>query len=181
MSKPECMGNLNASQALRLTKISLLIFILGFGIVGKRKSTWPIVSWALYSGYSDRYRPPKPSVSAVELRVYTATGELHVVKPEHLLTVPRDSLSHKIVEQAFDDTDVSVRDASRRYLMQAVSNLVRANSDIETIQAWQLTYPIEPLAVPPIQLQAPTAEVMLGSFSEEDLVESSLREKNGSS
>lgn len=170
----------STSRVLLLTKLSLLFFIFGICVVGKRKSTWPIVSWALYSGYSDRYRPPKPSVSAVELRAYSTTGELYVVKPEHLLTVPRDSLSHKIVAQAFKDTNTSVRDASRRYLMQAVSNLVSA-SEVETIQAWQLSYQVEPLAVPPIQLQTPTAEVMLGSFSKEDLVKSNSQEKNGSS
>ena len=164
-------SNSNALKALQLTKISLLIFLLGICLVGRRESTWPIVSWILYSGYSARYRPPNPSVSAVELRAYTVTGELHIVKPEQLLSIPYDSLSHSIVEQAFDDTDADLRDASRRYLMRAVSSLVRANSDIESIQAWKLTYAVEPLAVPPIQRQASTAEVMLGSFSEEDLIE----------
>ena len=41
-----------------------------------------------------------------------------------------------------------------------------ADSEIESIQAWKKTYQIEPLTVPPIQLQSPTAEVMLGSFSQ---------------
>jgi len=94
-----------------------------------------------------------------------------VVKPEHVLTLPRDSLSHKIVEQAFDNADVRVRDASRRYLIRAVSNLVHTNSEIKTIQAWKLSYQVEPLEVPPIQLQAPTSEVMVDSFSREDIAE----------
>ena len=135
ISKLGYASNSNALKALQLTKISLLIFLLGIAIVGRRESTWPIVTWILYGGYSARYRPPKPSVSAVELRAYAATGELHIVKPEQLLSVPYDSLSHSIVEQAFDDADADLRDASRRYLMRAVSNLVRANSEIETIQA----------------------------------------------
>lgn len=156
-------------QALQLTKISLIIFILGICVVGRRESTWPIITWVLYSTYTDRFRPPKPSVSAVELRAYTTTGERYVVKPEQLLTLPYDSLSHSIVEQAFNDSDISVRDESRKYLMNAVSNLVRANSEIETIQAWKISYQVEPLAVPPIQLQAPTSEVMLGKFSKETL------------
>lgn len=171
ISEPGYAGNSNARQALRLTKIFLLIFLLGICVVGKGKSAWPIVSWALYSEYSARFRPPEPSVSAIELRVYTTTGELHVVKPEQLLSVPRDSLAHKIVKHAFDDADVSLRDASRRYLMRAVSNLVRANSEIKTIQAWNISYQVEPLAVPPIQLQAPTSQVMLDSFSREDIAE----------
>ena len=165
-------SNPNALKALQLTKISLLIFLLGICLVGRQESTWPIVSWILYSGYSERYRSPKPFVSAVELRAYNATGKLHIVKPEQLLSIPYDSLSHSIVEQAFDDADADLRDASRRYLMRAVSNLIRANSEIKTIQAWKLTYAVEPLAVPPIQRQVPTAEVMLGSFSEENLIES---------
>ena len=172
ISKQRYASNSEALNPLQLTKVSLLIFLVGICVVGKRKRTWPLVSWNLYSGYSERFHPPKPSVSAVELRVYTTTGALHIVKPEHLLTFPRDSLSHSIVAGAFDDTDVSVRDASRRYLMNAVSNLVRTKSEIKTIQAWELSYQVEPLAVPPIQSQAPTAEVMLGSFSEEDLIKS---------
>lgn len=180
-SDPAYVGSSNALRALQLTKISLLILFLGICVVGKRKSTWPIVSWSLYSGYSARFRPPEPSVSAIELRVYTTAGELYVVKPEHVLTMPRDSLSHKLVEHAFNDVDVSLRDASRRYLRHAVSNLLPKGSEIETIQAWKNTYPIEPLSVPPIELQAPTAEVKLGSFSEADLMETIRQEKDGSS
>lgn len=166
------VSNSNPLQALQLTKISLLIFLLGICVVGKRKSTWPIVSWALYSEYSARFRPPEPSVSAVELRVRTTTGELHVVKPEQILTIPRDSLSHDIVERTFNDANISLRDASRKYLMGAVSSLIRADSKIETIQAWKISYQVEPLKVPPIQLQTPTSEVMLDSFSRQDLIES---------
>lgn len=164
-----------ALQTLRLTKITLLIFLLGICVVGKRKSTWPIVSWALYSEYSARFRPPKPLVSATELRVYTTTGKLHIVRPEHILTVPRDSLSHEIVEHAFDESDISLRDASRKYLMNAVSkliheNLIHENSEIKTIEAWEISYKVEPLAVPPIQLQYPISEVMLDRFAAEDLI-----------
>lgn len=159
----------NALRALKLTKIYLLIFLIGICVVGKTKSTWPMISWALYSEYSARFRPPEPSVSAVELRVYTE-GEMYVVKPEQILTLPRDSLSHKIVEQAFSNTDLNSQDASRKYLLRAVSSLIDANSKIKSIQAWKKTYQIEPLTVPPIQLQNPTTEVMLGSFSQEDFI-----------
>ena len=181
ISKPEYPGKTNPLRALRLIKIYLLIFLIGICVVGKRKSTWPMVSWALYSEYSARFRPPEPSVSAVELRVYTETGELYTVKPEQILTLPRDSLSHKIVERAFDDSDVSLRDASRKYLLRAVSSLIDANSEIKSIQAWSKSYQIEPLTVPPIQLQSPATEVMLGSFSQKDFKQSELEEKNDSS
>lgn len=124
ISEREYVSSSNARWALRLTKISLLILLLGVCVVGKRKSTWPVVSWALYSGYTARFRPPEPAVSVTELRVYTPTGELQIVKPEQILTLPRDSLSHNIVAHAFDDTDAGVRDESRRYLMRAVSNLL---------------------------------------------------------
>lgn len=172
ISRPEYASKSSALQALRLTKIFLLIFLLGVCIVGKRKTTWPIVSWALYSGYTARFRPPEPSVTMTELRVTTTTGNSLIVKPEDILTLPRDSLSHNIVEHAFDDTDISVRNESRRYLVRAVSNFLGKNSKIRTIQAWQLSYSVEPLAVPPIQMQTPATETMLGSFSAENLTES---------
>ena len=176
ISKVEYPNKANALRALKLIKIYLVIFLIGICVVGKTKSTWPMISWALYSGYSARFRPPEPSVSAVELRVYTETGEMYVVKPEHILTFPRDSLSHKIVEQAFSSTDIDSQNASRKYLLRAVSRLIEPNSEIKSIQAWKKTYQIEPLTVPPIQLKNPTTEVMLGSFSDEDFIQSKLEE-----
>ena len=160
----EYPNKVDALRALKLIKICLLIFLIGICIVGKTKSTWPMISWALYSEYSARFRPPEPSVSDVELRVYTE-GEMYVVKPEQILTLPRDSLAHKIVEQAFSNTAIDSQ-ASRKYLLRAVSSLIDANSEIKSIQAWKKTYQIEPLKVPPIQLQNPATEVMLGSFSQ---------------
>jgi hypothetical protein len=144
--------------------------LLSFCFIGKQEATWPLVSWVLYSGYSPRFRTPEPSVSAIELRVYTTTGELHVVKPEQILSLPYDSLSHNIVEQAFYNTDIEIRDASRKYLIDAVARFINASSEIESIQAWQLSYQTEPYKVPPIQIQNPTEEVMIGSFSQEDLM-----------
>ncbi|MGB3296574.1 MAG: hypothetical protein WBB01_26610 [Phormidesmis sp.] len=171
-SKREYASSSGALWALRLVKVFLLLLFIGICVVGKRKSTWPIVSWALYSEYSPRFRAPEPAVTVTELRVYTAAGDLRIVKPEHILTLPRDSLSHKIVEQAFNESDVGGRDESRRYLMKAVSNLLGKNSKAESIQAWHLSYPIKPLTVPPIQVGSPATEEMVGSFSAEDLIES---------
>lgn len=161
-------GSSDSLLSLQLIKISLAFFLLGICVVGRRETTWPMITWILYSGGSPRFRPPEPSISIVELRAYTAAGDLHVVKPEQLLSIPYDSLSHDIVEQAFSDTDTPVRDESRRYLAGAVSRLIDADSEIQTIQAWNLSYQIDPLEVPPIQRQSPATEMMLGSFSKED-------------
>lgn len=172
ISAPGCSSKSNSLQALRIIKISLLIVLLGICVVGKRKSTWPLVSWALYSEYSARFKPPEPSVSDIELRVSTTTGDTHIIKPERIISITRDSLAHDIVKQAFDSKDLNLRDASRRYLMTAISKSIPQDSEIETIQAWKFSYQVEPLEVPPIQLQTPTSEVMLDSFSAEDLIES---------
>lgn len=168
--EPEHKSKSNSLLALRLTKISLLIFLLGIGIVGRRESTWPIITWILYSSYGDRFRPPKPLVFTTELRVYTTSGKLHIVKPEHILSIPYDSLSYDIVEQAFnDDNNINVRNESRSYLLGAITKLIRPESEIKTIEAWQVSYKVEPLEVPPIQLASPTEQVIFGSFSKEDL------------
>ena len=172
ISKPRDTSNFRSSQALRLTKTSLIIFLLGISVVGKNESGWPIITWILYSGNSPRFFTPEPSVSAVELRVYTTAGDLHIIKPEQILTVPYDSLSHSIVEQAFDnaDGDLRVRDESRRYLMSAVAKMIPENSEIETIEAWRLSYQVEPLSVPPIQVEDSSSEVKIDSFSKRELV-----------
>lgn len=169
ISVSEHTGKSNSLKALRIIKISLLVVMLGICVVGKRKSTWPLVSWALYSEYSARFKPPEPSASAIELRVRTTTGDTHVIKPERVIYITRDSLAHDIVQQAFNDEDLSLRDASRRYLIGAISKSIPKNSKIETIQAWKLAYRVEPLEVPPIQVENPASEVMLDSFSTEDL------------
>ncbi len=167
--KSENNSNSNSLLTLRLTKISLIFFLLGISIVGRRESTWPITTWVLYSEYTDRFRPPKPSVSTIELKVFTTAGELYTVKPENILSIPYDSLSFYIVKHALDDNDISIRDDSRRYLLRAIAKLIPKDSEIETIEAWNVSYRVEPLKVPPLQLQAPTDKVMLGSFSQKDL------------
>lgn len=165
MQYPKQQNIANGLGALRIIKISLLIFLLGMCVVNKRKSTWPIVSWALYSEYSARFRSPQPTVTDWELKVFTAGGQEHIVKPEHILTVPRDSLSYDIVEQAFSGTDEVVKTESRQYLVRSLNHLLRPDTNIERVQAWETTYAISPLSVPPYQSTAPTKTVMLGSFS----------------
>lgn len=155
--------------SLQLMKVSLLFFLLCSFIVGKQESTWPLISWVLYSGYSARFRPPEPSVSVTELRIRTVAGEAYTVKPEQILSIPYDSLSHSIVEQAFDDANPSVRDESRQYLVRAISRLIRPESEIETVQAWKISYATEPLSVPPLQRDNPTTTAMIGSFSSTDI------------
>lgn len=173
ISKQKSHTSSNSLLALKLTKIFILIFSVGIFVVGRRETTWPIITWILYSGYSDRFRSPKPSVSAVELRVYTATGERYTVKPERILSLPYDSLSHSIVAKAFDDTDIEVRDASRNYLINAVSRFLDTDSEIQTIEAWEISYEVEPLKVPPLHKENPTQKIMLGNFSLQDEVNAS--------
>lgn len=169
VSQPPRQGQRAPQRALQLTKIVLLIFILGISVVARREWTWPFVTWILYSSYSARFRPPEPTVSAVELRVLATNGETYVVKPEQILSLPYDSLAHDIVEQAFIEADSPVKVESQRYLVGAISELIDPNAEIETIQAWKLTYSVTPLEVPPVNVQSPTAEVMLDSVSVADL------------
>jgi len=156
----------NPLGALRLIKISLLIFLLGMCVVGKRKSTWPIMSWALYSEYSARFQPPEPTVTNLELRVITIDGQTHIVKPKDVLTMPRDSLSYRIIEQAFSGEDAAVRVASQDHLRRSLSILLHPHTEIERVQVWEKIYPVAPLSVPPVQIDSPKREVMLGSFPE---------------
>lgn len=164
-------SELRNSWVLQATKISLALFLVGTSLAGKQKATWPMVSWVLYSHYSARFRTPEPSVSVIRLGVRTEAGTLHIVRPEQILTLPRDSLAHSIVEGAFESSDADVRTASRKYLVQAMADFLDTDSAIATIQAWKVSYQVEPLEVPPIQTQTPTTEVSLGSFSNRDLAE----------
>lgn len=157
-------------RALRAIKIALLVFLLGMFVVNKRKSTWPIVSWALYSEYSTRFQPPKPTALDLELRVYTAKGKRHIINPEQVLTTPRDSLSHDIIERAFTapPAKTEARMASRRYLVKALSQHLQIDG-IKTVQVWEMSYKVTPLSVPPFDREQPSRTVMLGSFSQSDL------------
>lgn len=169
--KPGYTDKQTAWRALRLIKISILILSLGLTFVGKRKAGWPIVSWALYSEYSARFRPPEPVAIDTELRIYTTTGDMYVVKPEHVLTVPRDSLSHKIIEHSFNEDNVTLRNSSRQYLANALLSQLPQHSEIEAVELWEISYQVEPLSVPPFQAQSPASRVMLGSFSTKELAQ----------
>lgn len=168
--------DINCSWILRITVISLLIFILGICVAGKRKSTWPIITWSLFSSYSKRFQFPEEIISTTELRIYTKTGKSYVIRPEQLISVARSGLSKRLIANAFDDSNISVRNATRIYLVRRLRDYIPKGSNVEIIQGWKISYQVEPLALPPIRLEEPMSEVMVGSFYHRDLVKNDLND-----
>ncbi|MGF1459203.1 MAG: hypothetical protein ACFBSG_09270 [Leptolyngbyaceae cyanobacterium] len=164
LSESTTQATSTPTRALLLTKFALAILILGICVVGKRESTWPITTWALYSGYSARFRIPEPTVSEIQLQVLTADGNAHLVKPELILSLPYDSLAHSVVEQAFLGEDPRVKTASQRYLAKEIGKIEAIQAEIDEIQAWKITYQTYPLQIPPIHKDNPQSRDMIGSF-----------------
>lgn len=169
VAKLDKSSNSSSARALQLMKVFLLLLIVGLSFAGKQESTWPITTWVLYSGYSARFRLPEPATSAIQIRIYTASDDLYIIKPEEILSLPYDSLSHSIVEQAFVGSDPQVKNESRKYLVKTLAKFIPPDAEIKTVQAWELSYAVDALQIPPIDQENPAAEIMLDSFTVAEL------------
>ncbi|MEQ8384033.1 MAG: hypothetical protein RH949_16895 [Coleofasciculus sp. A1-SPW-01] len=153
--------NVIEKRKLLLVKILLLLILLSMAIVGKRIRLWPIVTWSVYSTYSEEF--PASNVSTIELRVISSTGKTYTFSPPQLSSMERDNVAKKIIEKAFDDTDLD-QEQSRTALVSMVQNKL-FNIDIKRIEKWQIVWDnVEPLKVPPLNRNYPTQELILGSF-----------------
>lgn len=156
--------HLNSKWALRITKLLLLFFLAGICVVGKRKSTWPIITWSLYSTYRERFHYPRSTTSIRQLKVVTNNGEVYIFTSSNLISQPRDGLSSRLIDNAFDHTDMKNRDATRDYLTIIIHNHLPEGSSIDYIEGEELYWQTSPLESPPIQRNSPSKKKTLGKF-----------------
>jgi hypothetical protein len=150
-----------ARRQLRLTKAALLVVLVGLCVVELRITAWPIVTWPMYGRRTTVF--PLPSASAIELRV-TVDRRLHKLTQVDFFPMGRTSVAERAMQYAFDDTDPSLRDLHRTYLVQVVKRILRTD-ELDTLEGWRLEWVVDPLALPPLDRARPIREVRLGGFS----------------
>ncbi|MFE4104665.1 hypothetical protein [Almyronema epifaneia] len=148
-------------RQLRINQAALFLLSVALVLVGRRITLWPIMTWPVYSHYSQGF--PDPTVDAVSLRLITTTGETYTLAPADLFGAGRTDVAKRAIAYAFDDTAPEQRDANRAYLSQLVSYL-KPDIEISVIQGYRTYWQVEPLSVPPLVYDTPTQVVRLGSF-----------------
>ena len=161
------MNNYDYKKKLRIIKVVIFVLILGISVRGKKISTWPIMNWPVYTTFSRGF--PEPTASAVELRVYSKSGDLYILKPKDLMPIERTSISKNVFNYAFSHDDSRLEIKNRVYLAQTVTRILK-DVEVDSIQAWKLNWDVSPLDVPPLTKDKPTNEFFLGSFLIKDYV-----------
>lgn len=156
-------------RLLRMSQIALVALSTGLVLVGRQISLWPIMTWPVYSHYSKGF--PETTEDDVSLWVVSSTQEIYKYKPSDLFVAGRKRIPGKIIETAFDHTvSAGERDASRIYLSHLIRYL-EPNIQIAQIQGYRTYWKVEPLALPPLDYEAPADVVLLGSFYPTDYLE----------
>ena len=161
------MDNYDYKKKLIITKIVVFVLILGISVRGKKISTWPIMNWPVYTTFSRGF--PESTASAVELRVYSKSGDLYILKPKDIMPIERASISEKVLNYAFSHDNSRLENKNRVYLAQTITRIFKY-VELDSIQAWKLIWNVSPLDVPPLIKNKPTKEVFLGSFLIKDYV-----------
>ncbi|MDJ0843611.1 hypothetical protein [Crocosphaera sp.] len=165
------MDNTRHNNILKITKIALFLFILGLPIVAKRITTWPIMTWAVYSTYSKGF--PDSTASIVEVRVHSKSGESYVLKPSDIMPRGRTRIAKAVLNYAFESDDPNLATANRTYLAQTIPRILN-RTDIESVEYWQITWDVFPLNVPPLDRDKPSSENLLGSFMIDDYINNKI-------
>jgi hypothetical protein len=133
---------------LLVVLVLLAVLLAGLAVAKRRSDFWPLVSWPVY----DDVTPdgPDPTESLLEVRARDVKGRTHVLRVEDLVEASREQLADLALEGALED------EAGRAYLGRLVDR--RVDEDVERVELWELTFEVDPDAVPPIDLDDPLSE-----------------------
>lgn len=148
--------------ALLLTKLSVILILLGFVVVKRRPDAWPIAPWTMYSRHTNQI--PPPITSEVELRLIDASGQSHRLLPTDLIPAGRRTVITRVMREAFDpDLAQPQRDAQRQYLAGIVTRRLPDQTRI-VVEGWRTEWAVDPFALPPLDMSNPARTVLLGRF-----------------
>lgn len=149
-------------RRIQATVLVLGLILVAFSLIGRRNAAWPIFLWEMYSLDSDRY--PPPTFSVVQLRVTDDNGQLHRLSASDLLAPDQHKLPQQAVEGAFAGQDLATQARYRRFLAVVAEQAV-GTSELRCLEAWRLTWEVDPLAVPPLVREEPAQEQLVGRFA----------------
>lgn len=151
-----------ARERLFAAKLILVLFALGLCVVSNRPNLWPVVTWPMYHARTPQV--PPPFVSAVHLRVTDKEGQRHLLRPDQLISAPRDIAAKELINQSFSSTPD--REAWREELVFLVERAL-GDEDVVEIEELKRTWRIDdPYATTPLDRSAPVREVVKGRFVE---------------
>lgn len=155
--KPAFQGTLD----LRLTKLTLGLILLGFFLVGERIGAWPIMTWPMYSSRWPVF--PESTVTRVELRIESREGNWYSLQPVDLFPLERVNVAENVIAAAWTATSLAHRKANRRYLLEQVQRQL-PHVEIQTLQIWEVSWEVTPLALPPLDYANPSQARLVGGF-----------------
>jgi hypothetical protein len=160
MMDPPVTTTANEVRRLRGVELLLaaLLLCIGAAQMRGRDRAWPFIAWPMYK---DPFPPPPRQVSEIQLRLVSREGQVTKVMPYTIFGHVEIALGHEVAVRAFADRPD--RDAYRDVLMRRLQPLLSANDAVQ-VQAWWLTWRTKPRELPPLDLEHPSTEFMLGSI-----------------
>ena len=151
---------------IELTRICLLIVIVGTALAGNRLDVWPIATWPMYS--HRLHLLPESSYSAVQLRVTLRDGTLVSLGMDDFYPAGNSKIPTKLVETAFSSPERDRRDRYRKAVLAMVSRAL-GGRPVASIEASRVVWAVDPFALPPLERNAPSERKVLGrlDFSSE--------------
>jgi len=159
---PEDLQQRHDGKSLRMIKIALVFILLCLCVMGRERRAWPIKHWTMYSLRTFNY--PSDTVSSYKLRVISHSGNLYTLASWDLIPMDRHVVAKEVIKHSIDGTSLKKRDRYRAYLVRLV-NQALLGVPLKTIQVWESSWKVDPLALPPLDLKNPFTEVMKDSFS----------------
>ena len=119
------------------------------------------MTWPMYSTRTTAY--PGPVESRVGLRVIeSSTGRVRArLDPVELVSMERDVVAPAVIQHAFLQGNSASARAHRAYLLRLV-RLALPGVEIDSVEAWQTEWEVEPLGVPPLTRDRPARQILLG-------------------
>lgn len=155
------MSKLTERQQLRFAEFFIVALVLLLILSPGQKKHWPFVYWDLYS----RENPQVPqSASRTVLRVLDIGNQWHWLRSMDIYTLDDDtskqSPGRNLIQGSFESNS-----QQRQYRSTLVIRLEEIlGSEVETVEAWQLTWNVNFDSYPPLQFAQPETTKKIGSF-----------------
>jgi len=159
---PESRQRLGERKKLWIMKVAVILIILSFCVVGRGRRYWPFVNWTMFSAKTLDYPPDK--VSAYMYRIIDHAGQVYRLEPWTLMPFSRYAQVRSVTRRAIEEKHPRKRERYRVYLSRLVSHALPKITP-KTIQVFRLTWPVDPLRVPPFDIKNPSKEVLLASLT----------------
>lgn len=143
-------------RRLYAVELLLAVLLLCIGVERGRDEAWPFIAWLMYEG---NFPPPPESVSEIELRLVGGDGRVTKVMPYAIFGNAEIKLGREVAERAFEDRPD--RNAYRDVLLRRLQPLLSASAAVE-VQGWRLTWEVRALERPPLDLERPSTEMLIG-------------------